>query len=288
MRRIVKLGLLPVLALVLALGVAGTANAVTPTPYFQGFETDTFDWDATTQRVPSGTNGITSADGAWHAEAHNGFTRWSHYSDEFPAGGWTTAVDVYLDLASGAANDTRFDFTSAVSTPANTHRRDFAFNGGFYNDTDATGSGPRYVFTASNNTGRPNANPKNPARDPFAVTATGWYTLEHVFYDDGTGVLAVDLNLRDDSGTLLHSWTLSDASDIIGTTVGGNRYGWFASNEFPFLAIDNARLDVAVGPPATKDECKNGGWQQFNSPVFKNQGDCVSFVATGGKNGGNG
>ena len=30
--------------------------------------------------------------------------------------------------------------------------------------------------------------------------------------------------------------------------------------------------------PATKDECKKNGWQTFNTPVFKNQGDCVSFV----------
>jgi hypothetical protein len=34
--------------------------------------------------------------------------------------------------------------------------------------------------------------------------------------------------------------------------------------------------------PTSKDQCKNGGWQDFG--VFKNQGDCVSFVATGGKN----
>jgi hypothetical protein len=34
--------------------------------------------------------------------------------------------------------------------------------------------------------------------------------------------------------------------------------------------------------PTSKDECKKGGWQTFG--VFKNQGDCVSFVATGGKN----
>jgi hypothetical protein len=37
--------------------------------------------------------------------------------------------------------------------------------------------------------------------------------------------------------------------------------------------------------PTTKDQCKNGGWQTFNGIyTFKNQGDCVSFVATGGKN----
>ena len=34
--------------------------------------------------------------------------------------------------------------------------------------------------------------------------------------------------------------------------------------------------------PATKDECSNGGWKNFFG--FKNQGQCVSFVATGGKN----
>jgi hypothetical protein len=34
--------------------------------------------------------------------------------------------------------------------------------------------------------------------------------------------------------------------------------------------------------PTSKDQCKNGGWRTYG--VFKNQGDCVSFVATGGKN----
>jgi hypothetical protein len=29
--------------------------------------------------------------------------------------------------------------------------------------------------------------------------------------------------------------------------------------------------------------CKSGGWTEFQ-PSFKNQGDCVSFVATGGRN----
>lgn len=30
--------------------------------------------------------------------------------------------------------------------------------------------------------------------------------------------------------------------------------------------------------PSDKNECKNGGWMIFNSPFFKNQGDCVSHV----------
>ena len=38
--------------------------------------------------------------------------------------------------------------------------------------------------------------------------------------------------------------------------------------------------------PTSKEQCKDGGWMNF--PQFKNQGDCVSFVATGGKNPPNG
>jgi len=34
--------------------------------------------------------------------------------------------------------------------------------------------------------------------------------------------------------------------------------------------------------PTDKEQCKKGGWDIFG--VFKNQGDCVSFVATGGRN----
>jgi hypothetical protein len=34
-------------------------------------------------------------------------------------------------------------------------------------------------------------------------------------------------------------------------------------------------------PRLTTDQCKKGGWQTFG--IFKNQGDCVSFVATNGK-----
>ncbi len=31
-------------------------------------------------------------------------------------------------------------------------------------------------------------------------------------------------------------------------------------------------------PPTSAEQCKKGGWQSFNNPTFKNQGDCVSYV----------
>jgi hypothetical protein len=53
-----------------------------------------------------------------------------------------------------------------------------------------------------------------------------------------------------------------------------------------FISAVLAEGDIAVidAPAAlvSKDQCKNGGWKLYE--VFKNQGDCVSFVATKGKN----
>lgn len=44
----------------------------------------------------------------------------------------------------------------------------------------------------------------------------------------------------------------------------------------------NGAVTVQRPLPTSVDECKNGGWQAFG--IFKNQGDCVSYIATGGKN----
>lgn len=41
-------------------------------------------------------------------------------------------------------------------------------------------------------------------------------------------------------------------------------------------------FEPAISPvPGDKNQCKNGGWQIFNVPAFKNQGDCVSYVNNG-------
>ncbi|MDP9020561.1 MAG: hypothetical protein M3N25_07145 [Actinomycetota bacterium] len=60
----------------------------------------------------------------------------------------------------------------------------------------------------------------------------------------------------------------ADGSDI--TRVTFNEPGVF-----------DGRCDWGVLTPFTKDECKQGEWQQYNVPArerFKNQGQCVKFV----------
>ena len=54
-------------------------------------------------------------------------------------------------------------------------------------------------------------------------------------------------------------------------------------NVDPSLPVSGDAIVTDANPlPTTKSQCRNGNWQIFG--VFKNQGDCVSFVATKGKN----
>ena len=190
----------------------------------------------------------------------------------FPTGGYTTSVDFYLDTAdSPLLSDIRFDWSSAVNTPGGMHRRDFSFSVG----TNGTGG---FAVSASNNSP---GWPANPLRDPLTITTTGWYTLEHEF-NDVAGVLSVDMSVLDANGTVLKTWTLSVPSDLIGTTVGGNRYGWIVVNAFTDLSLDNITRSGAVASSA--DDCKDGGWQSVfrsDGSAFKNQGDCMQYVNTG-------
>jgi hypothetical protein len=268
--------------------LVAAVSVLAATHYFQGFETDTYDWSGVT-RVASESNGVASAAGAYHAEADyfaapatsDASTKFGGYESTFPAGGYTTSVDVYLNVGAGNANDTRFDWSSAVNDPAGSHRRDFVFNAGFYNDSDATGTGNRFVINASTNATRSGAFPKNSGS--FSITTTGWYTFEHHFYKIAGGVLAVDLRITELDGTVLHTWTRSDATDIVGTTVGGHRYGWLVIQEFPVLAIDNVSL-LSVNLAGDVSACKSDGWQQLaraDGTIFTNQGDCIQYVNTG-------
>jgi hypothetical protein len=262
---------------VIAVGLIFAAATLALAAFFQGFETDTAGWFGAV-RVSTGTHLVPSKTGTFHAEDGGGaFTRWGGYSQTFPTGGYTTSIDIYLDISmpygsptslTPYPNDTRFDWTSAISTPNCAHRRDFVFNAGFYTDTDTTGAGPRFVISASNNAGRGSSFPKNPGRDPFTINVEGWYTFEHRFYavpPTTGGTLRVDLTIKNAAGVPIHMWTLSDPTDMIGTTVGGNRYGWFATDEFPYLAFDNSALagfqDYCT-PPASTPGAKvtGGGW----------------------------
>jgi len=254
-----------------------------PGPYFNGFEADTAGWfnssGATIARVPSGSsssyaNGVAAATGNYYARLgidpspdsctfgggtasiyYGPYTNWGGYSSIFPPGGYSTGVDIYLDVPYAMSHpDTRFDWDSAISDASGGFRRDFVFNVG----TDATG----FVMTGGNNATRCGANPSDGGHSPVAhIIASGWYTFKHIFTGVPGGPLVVNLQVIQKSTNLvMGTWTLSDPSDIIGVTVGGNRYGWFVQNEFDGLAIDNSFRTGIVSTPNCEVKINDGGY----------------------------
>jgi hypothetical protein len=284
MRRLLRQArLLAALAIFFALPTLVASAAAPPGEYFNGFEVNPAGWfnfsGGTIHREPSGyvssnmyATGVPSAAGDWHARLgidpspdscasgggpqpiHYGpYTNWGGYSSFFPPGGYVTRVDVYLDVAwAGTHFDRRFDWASAVNTPSGSHRRDFVFNVG----TEPTG----FVISGSNNSTRCGAFPANPGRTPVHVMASGWYTFEHTFTGLTGGPLAVNMRLINKStSATVGTWVLSDATDIIGSTVGGNRYGWFVQNEIDELAIDNSQRTGIVSTPGCEIKINDGG-----------------------------
>jgi hypothetical protein len=252
--------------------------AAPPAPYFNGFETNTAGWNdystATITRVASGDTSTTYASGiaaspdgvaatpdgyyarlgkaTTNTTCVNGggtqdwfvgpYTDFDGLSSTFPTGGYSTGVDVYLDVSYATGHlDNRFDWSSEISDTSGNPRRDFVFNVG----TDATG----FVINGSTNANRCGAEPYTSG---IHVTQSGWYTFKHTF-TNVSGVLSASLQLinKSDNSTV-HSWVLSDPSDTIGATgtVGGNGYGWFVQNEFDGLAIDNS-YRTGVAPKCT-------------------------------------
>ncbi len=129
--------------------------------------------------------------------------------------------------------------------------------------------GPSGLYTINPATGA--ATFKTPVLDSSGIPPSGG-VVSLQFACDGTlyGGTARGIE-RQDGGRLITIAPTTGRFNFVGSqsaTLTGSSLG--------ALAFQKRCL------PTSKDQCKNGGWRNFG--VFKNQGDCVSFVATGGKN----
>jgi choice-of-anchor C domain-containing protein len=114
----------------------------------------------------------------------------------------------------------------------------------------------------------------NPAGPPSVktldVSATGGTVANYTY--DVTG---------NDLATM--NWTAAEYSFL--ATSASTTLSFISTTAGVFgPAIDNVVVTETV---PTKDDCKQGGWQTMIDTAgnaFKNQGDCVSFFATKGKN----
>ena len=268
---------LPCFAALLTFTV-GSQMANAAVVFTQDFETDTSGWFddddnagyGDISQVASGTNGIMSKSGSYHAlvtdDTPNGatagdtvgpFTRFDGYRSEWP-GGMTASLDIYLDANWTAGEG--FDYSVAANGSDGNHQRDFIFH-----VTKDISTGMLLVGGSNNSS---NALPREDLEslNYYEVANSGWYTFEHDFYDAGDGTLAVDLNLRDDVGNLLFTETRNSLADILATEVGGNRYGWFTLvNVDGGIAVDNASLS-AVPEPGSLALCTLGGL--FGTAVY--------------------
>lgn len=238
-------------ALVLGCYVVGSVQAAT-TVFSQGFESDASGWlddddfagFGQVNRVASGTGGIASADGGFHAvmtqTGAGPFTRFDGYRSVWPDG-FVASADIYLDTNWNLGEG--FDYSVAANGSDGNHQRDFIFH---ITKDSSTGS---LLVGGSNNT---NFDPREDLEtiNHAVIGATGWYTFEHSFYDN-LGQLAVDLILRDSGGSVLFTETRTDANDLIPAEVGGNRYGWFTNIDIADgIAVDNVLLAIDTQPAA--------------------------------------
>jgi hypothetical protein len=92
----------------------------------------------------------------------------------------------------------------------------------------------------------------------------------------GSNVAFTTVYNNANAGYTMHATgTISASGSFSGTaTASGQVFSW---------ATTSGNANSFIGPPTSKEECWHGGWAAFNRPTFKNVGDCVSYVANGGK-----
>jgi hypothetical protein len=233
-------------------------GAFLKTVWDQGFEYDASGWFDNDDysgygylnRVASGTGGIISSSGEYHAlvegfaddcpsynsapQCYYGpFSRFDGYRDSW-LGTWKAEIDIYLDPTAWSSGQ-GFDYSVAANGSDGSHQRDYIFH-----VTKDTLTDKLLVAGSNNTTFSPREDLEN--INHYEVTTAGWYTLQHVFYES-SGALAVDLNLLDSNDTVLFTETRYNAADLIPDEVGGNRYSWFTHVTVPSgISVDNHQL----------------------------------------------
>lgn len=210
--------------------------------YEQGFEDSAASFlvygSGSVGRVASGSDGVTSFEGGYHGVVSGSvYTRFDGYRTDFGEG-YTTKIAIYLDPSIALGEG--FDYSVASNQTTNVHQRDFIFH-----VTKDSGTG-QLLIGASNNSNAPAVREDlDTLPNNAEVTAAGWYTFEHYFFETADGSLAVAMSVYDDAGNLVFNQISNSPSDIVDSNVGGNRYGWFTVNTVTGgLRIDGVSVEL--------------------------------------------
>jgi choice-of-anchor C domain-containing protein len=133
----------------------------------------------------------------------------------------------------------------------------------------------------------------------FATTANNTYVVQFWLSGNPDGGLGTKTLTVNATGGSTDSYSF-----VVTSTVSRENMGWLLQSAYTFVATSasttltfTSTTAGAYGPAldnvtvvetaATGASCKKGGWMTMHDSLgnmFKNQGDCVSFYATGGKN----
>jgi choice-of-anchor C domain-containing protein len=151
--------------------------------------------------------------------------------------------------------------------------------------------------------GTPTANVATPVAgtltQTFTTKANASYVVSFTYAgnpDGGPAVKNATVSATGNTGQLITFDTTGHSTSSMGWITGG--YSFVATGSSTTLtfaadtsntsnqgiALDNIVITETLGPGAA---CKNSGWKAMHDTLgfsFKNQGDCVSFYATGEKN----
>lgn len=144
--------------------------------------------------------------------------------------------------------------------------------------------------------GQWNVTQSNIPTDPFTfnLTQTGQDVGGTASYTDSTVTTTGNVagTVQGDAFHVVISWENGSAGDYTATVTQSSMTNGYtfdlsnANNNASWSALGTASCQQST--PTNKDQCKNGGWASStvvdaSGNPFKNQGDCVSFVASGGK-----
>lgn len=92
-----------------------------------------------------------------------------------------------------------------------------------------------------------------------------------------TGTFFLGCNNVTPNGTT-YSFTAADGQPITGTITGASiLIDVQGTADISNITVNGKTQVPLVGPPTSANQCKKGGWKNFNNPAFKNQGQCVSY-----------
>jgi hypothetical protein len=212
-----------------------------------------------------------------------------------PAAGYSLFGDSML-VSPGHNSPTAAQFESSATVPPNYGGIDFGVPNGVTDLASLNNLGTDYMFTQGSCGG-------GAPRFSVMVTTPSGSANMFVYLGPAPSYTGCPDNVWQSTGNLVTPTSLVDASQLGGSFYESYAavqaaYGsypvtdvslvtdayWFAGTQT--VQADNVQINNSTVTFESKNSCKNGGWQQFTAAPgpFKNQGDCVSYFANGGKN----